>query len=37
VIAAREAAGGFASLDELDTRSGFPPTQLEALKAAVRI
>jgi DNA uptake protein ComE-like DNA-binding protein len=37
VIAAREEAGGFSSLDELDALSGFPPAQLEAFKAAVRI
>ncbi len=37
VIAARDSAGGYGSLDELDRLSGFSPEQLAALKRAVRV
>jgi DNA uptake protein ComE-like DNA-binding protein len=37
VISAREAAGAYASLDELDGLPGFSPEQLEAFKSSVRI
>ena len=37
VISAREAAGAYASLDELDGLPGFSPEQLEAFKSSVRL
>ena len=37
MISAREAAGAYASLDELDGLSGFSPEQLEAFKSSVRL
>ena len=37
VISAREAAGAYASLDELNGLSGFSPEQLEAFKSSVRL
>ena len=37
VISAREAAGAYTSLDELDGLPGFSPEQLETFKSSVRI